>query len=206
MMMFLSLWILLLPLSSRIMRSVGSALIERQNELPECRLEYQTDVWTGCYDVVAQFSLSLERFLEANPQLTEECGGFVPGETYCIHRCEWCSVGSSVQFPRTQLNLLNSQRETSSSQLHHRWHLRPSDKLQPDLRWKRLWRLLWKRRIVGSSVDYCGVGNCQEGSCDGGGPYSTDGRCGRDFSYLPCPPKFGLCCSQHGLYATLCFP
>ena len=50
----------------------------------------------------------------------------------------------------------------------------------------------------GTGEDYCGIGNCQEGSCDGGQPYSTDGNCGVDFEYLPCPPKFGSCCSQYG--------
>lgn len=42
------------------------------------------------------------------------------------------------------------------------------------------------------------MGNCQEGGCFGGGAYSTDGLCGRDHDHLPCPPKFGLCCSEFG--------
>jgi hypothetical protein len=52
----------------------------------------------------------------------------------------------------------------------------------------------------GSGSDYCGIGNCQEGDCDGDVAYSTDGRCGQDFDYLECPPKFGACCSAYGKY------
>ncbi|KAF2795232.1 carbohydrate-binding module family 18 protein, partial [Melanomma pulvis-pyrius CBS 109.77] len=55
----------------------------------------------------------------------------------------------------------------------------------------------------GSGESFCGKGNCQDGKCEGGLPYSTDGKCGRDFDYLPCPPKFGLCCSGAGQCGNL---
>ncbi|KAH7356065.1 hypothetical protein BKA66DRAFT_446026 [Pyrenochaeta sp. MPI-SDFR-AT-0127] len=64
-----------------------SILVARQQTaLPPCRLNYTTDVWTGCADVLAQFELKLEEFLYANPQLGPACDGFKPGETYCISR------------------------------------------------------------------------------------------------------------------------
>lgn len=51
----------------------------------------------------------------------------------------------------------------------------------------------------GSGDEYCAPGNCQEGDCEGGAIYSLDGRCGTEFDYDICPPKFGLCCSAAGL-------
>lgn len=54
--------------------------------LPPCRLNYTTDVWTGCEDVLYQFHITLDDFIANNPGLKEECDGFVPGNTYCIVR------------------------------------------------------------------------------------------------------------------------
>jgi hypothetical protein len=49
-----------------------------------CRLNYTTDVWTGCDDVLAQFGIPLDGFIEANPGLGPACTNFVPGNTYCV--------------------------------------------------------------------------------------------------------------------------
>lgn len=94
--------------------------------------------------------------------------------------------------------------------------MRKADELQRHLCWKFIWRLLQRSRKVsrgysrltsnrtdpenrcGSGESFCGKGSCQDGTCEGGFPYSTDGKCGRDYDYLPCPPKFGLCCSAAG--------
>lgn len=55
--------------------------------LPPCALNFTTDVWTGCRDVLRQFYITLEYFRWANPgQFGEDCSGFVPGETYCVKR------------------------------------------------------------------------------------------------------------------------
>ena len=49
-----------------------------------CRLNYTTDVWTGCEDVLAQFKIPLDEFITANPGLGPACTNFVPGKTYCV--------------------------------------------------------------------------------------------------------------------------
>lgn len=54
------------------------------SEKLDCRQDYKTDVWTGCDDVLAQFQLTLEEFILANPSIGDECDGFVPGKTYCV--------------------------------------------------------------------------------------------------------------------------
>lgn len=51
-----------------------------------CHLEYTTDVWTGCAQLLEQFNVSLAYFRYANPEITANCASFVPGQTYCIHR------------------------------------------------------------------------------------------------------------------------
>jgi hypothetical protein len=63
-------------------------LVTRQNELGECRLNYTTDIWTWCEDVLAQFDITLDDFIDDNPSLSDGCAGFQPGETYCVGRCK----------------------------------------------------------------------------------------------------------------------
>jgi hypothetical protein len=59
--------------------------------------------------------------------------------------------------------------------------------------------LLTMGQSCGTGEDYCGPGNCQEGTCDGAPiPYSTNGLCGSQNGYKECPAKFGLCCSEFG--------
>ena len=52
----------------------------------DCHLEYTTDVWTGCAQILEQFNISLAYFQYANPNITANCANFVPGQSYCIHR------------------------------------------------------------------------------------------------------------------------
>lgn len=68
---------------------VDGLLMPRQETtaLP-CRLNYTTDVWTGCDDVLAQFGISLDQFRLANPSIGPACDQFVPGKTYCVAACE----------------------------------------------------------------------------------------------------------------------
>lgn len=52
-----------------------------------CRMNFTTNVWMGCDDLLAQFHLTLEDFMLANPSIGEACDGFEPGETYCVAPC-----------------------------------------------------------------------------------------------------------------------
>ena len=52
----------------------------------DCHLEYTTDVWTGCAQILEEFNISLAEFQYANPNITANCANFVPGQNYCIHR------------------------------------------------------------------------------------------------------------------------
>ncbi len=66
----------------------AGGLLARQQAAAPCRLNYTTDVWTGCDDVLAQFGISLDQFRLANPGIGDACDGFVPGKTYCVAACE----------------------------------------------------------------------------------------------------------------------
>lgn len=75
--------------SSLLFPPPGEALLplmKRQGGLPECRMNYTTDIWTTCYDVIVQFGLTFDDFIWSNPSLSEGCAGFEPGETYCVVR------------------------------------------------------------------------------------------------------------------------
>lgn len=52
----------------------------------------------------------------------------------------------------------------------------------------------------GTGDGYCGISKCQEGDCNGGRPFSTDGRCGKQNRELECggTAGFGTCCSSDG--------
>lgn len=78
-----------IALASSLPDLTGLEARQEQPLLPPCRLNYTTDVWTGCDDVLAQFHISLDDFLYANPELGEACSGFVPGNTYCVYRSEF---------------------------------------------------------------------------------------------------------------------
>ncbi|KAI0435824.1 hypothetical protein F4803DRAFT_277012 [Xylaria telfairii] len=147
----------------------------QQGEIPICRLNFTTDVWTGCEDVLAQFDLTLEQFMYANPGITKNCGNFIPGNTYCVAA------------------LVENRRNASTSGL-----CGAQVNFNVTCLGSSFGECCAGTGRCGSGNDYCAVGNCQEGACEGGGAYSTDGLCGRDHLYVPCPPKFGLCCSQWG--------
>jgi hypothetical protein len=67
---------------------VSGLMARQQASAAPCRLNYTTDVWTGCDDVLAQFGISLDQFRLANPGIGAACDGYVPGKTYCVAACE----------------------------------------------------------------------------------------------------------------------
>ncbi|KAJ4169800.1 hypothetical protein NW754_005948 [Fusarium falciforme] len=140
-----------------------------------CRMNFTTDVWTRCDDLLAQFDLTLEEFMLANPSIGEACDGFKPGETYCV--APYIDVAVNATEDGTCGREIDFSKTCIGSDF--------GDCCGADGK-------------CGSGEKFCGIGNCQEGACLGGGPWSTDGRCGRSVNYVPCPPKFGLCCSKDG--------
>ncbi|KAK6544363.1 hypothetical protein TWF694_001064 [Orbilia ellipsospora] len=48
----------------------------------------------------------------------------------------------------------------------------------------------------GSGYDYCGIGNCREGACEGGFGWSVDGKCGSRALEPKCGGKWGICCNS----------
>ncbi|KFA56368.1 hypothetical protein S40293_09444 [Stachybotrys chartarum IBT 40293] len=145
-------------------------------ELTQCRQNFTTDVWTLCEDVLAQFSLTLEQFTALNPQVGEICGAFVPGEAI---------ADQDANITISQDGSCGPEAEVLSTCVGSEF----GDCCGPD-------------GMCGSGEEFCGIGNCQEGACLGDGPYSIDGRCGRHANYVPCPQRFGTCCSQAGRCGT----
>ncbi|GKU10105.1 hypothetical protein FLAG1_08927 [Fusarium langsethiae] len=155
----------------------------------ECRQEFKTDVWTGCDDVLAQFQLTLEEFILANPTIGEECDGFVPGETYCVafnvprNVTEDGICGQKINFTKTCVG---------------------SD----------FGDCCGLDGKCGSGEEFCGD-NCQDGNCFGGTTttssipakpsatkaplsVSTNGDCAYNSGFTCKGSEFGDCCSAAG--------
>lgn len=117
------------------------ALHARQaSAAPLCRLNYTTDVWTGCDDVLAQFQIPLDGFITANPGLGPACTGFVPGKTYCV---SWRKCNHTKCF-KSSFKLAKPLpcRESDSKTHQQRWTMWQADELQCNVCRKHLWRLL----------------------------------------------------------------
>ncbi|KUJ07442.1 uncharacterized protein LY89DRAFT_743062 [Mollisia scopiformis] len=154
-----------------------SRLLRRQSSSNgTCRLSLQTDIWTSCAALLSEFNLTLDYFKSANPNIGANCANFQPGATYCL------SVPSGSPIPVSTNGLCGAQQN-------------------------------WTNTCIGSSAGaccgiggfcgtgeiFCGLGVCQEGTCDGAPiPYSTDGTCGSQIQWTECPPQFGDCCSEFG--------
>jgi hypothetical protein len=61
-------------------------LARQTQQLPECRYAYQTNVWTGCQDLLYTFGISLSYFRKVNPEISSTCDNYVAGNTYCLIR------------------------------------------------------------------------------------------------------------------------
>lgn len=87
-----------IALAASLRDLTGLVAKQEQPLLPPCRLNYTTDVWTGCDDVLAQFHISLDDFIYANPEIGEACSGFVPGNTYCVYRSEFPTENNFISM------------------------------------------------------------------------------------------------------------
>jgi hypothetical protein len=113
---------------------------------PECHLSYTTDVWTGCADVLFQFNISLAYFRYVNPNLTEDCSNFQPGDTYCIF------IGMQPRIASKQCSLIFKRSwQQHRNYCFSEWPLWCATKLDNDLRRQSIRQLLWIWRIVSNS-------------------------------------------------------
>ena len=94
----------------------ANGLMPRQQAAAPCRLNYTTDVWTGCDDVLAQFGISLDQFRLANPGIGDACDGYVPGKTYCVAACKVQKmVGRGGPVPALIFLAVQSTTKTSTN-------------------------------------------------------------------------------------------
>jgi hypothetical protein len=119
-------------------------MARQQTSAPPCRLNYTTDVWTGCDDVLAQFGISLDQFRLANPGIGAACDGFVPGNTYCVAACK-CKRYHCTSVLPSDVYLVSSAAEGTNI---YRRTLRCPSKLHCYMRWERMGGLLWQWRLV----------------------------------------------------------
>lgn len=85
--------VLLASASATLLEDLGLGLLERHNQLYRrqtvasnftCRLNYTTNLWSSCAQVLQEFNLTLDAFESVNPTIGENCTNFNPGSTYCI--------------------------------------------------------------------------------------------------------------------------
>ncbi|KAI6091580.1 hypothetical protein F4821DRAFT_226441 [Hypoxylon rubiginosum] len=176
--------------SASILEGLGFGVVESQGLLQTqsqllrrqaannstCRFSVTTDIWTNCAGLLSEFNLTLDYFKEANPSIGANCTDFQPGATYCV------SLTTGNAIPISSNGQCGSQQNWTSTCIGSQWG-----------------NCCGIGGYCGTGEDYCGPGNCQEGSCDGAPiPYSTNGLCGSQNYWPECPPKFGLCCSKDG--------
>ncbi|KAI1079762.1 hypothetical protein F5B20DRAFT_542342 [Whalleya microplaca] len=141
-----------------------------------CRLNSTTTIWGSCAALLGEFNITVDYFEAMNPTIGDNCTNFVPGSTYCVSD----NLGTSL--PISTSGTCGAQQNWTNTCMGSQWG-----------------DCCGSGGYCGTGDDYCGLGNCQEGTCDGAPiPYTTDGTCGSQNDYLECPPKFGLCCSQYG--------
>lgn len=79
--------------SASLLQDLGLGQVERHNGLQRrqmmtsnstCRLNYTTNLWSSCAQVLQEFNLTLDAFEDVNPTIGINCTNFVPGSTYCI--------------------------------------------------------------------------------------------------------------------------
>jgi hypothetical protein len=54
-----------------------------------CILFYKTRAGDGCYDIAAEFGVTLNEFYELNPAVGENCGSLWPNYYYCVGMWMW---------------------------------------------------------------------------------------------------------------------
>ncbi|PSR80524.1 hypothetical protein BD289DRAFT_440635 [Coniella lustricola] len=141
-----------------------------------CRLNYTTNIWMSCAGLLGEFNITVDYFEAMNPTIGINCTNFQPGATYCVSE----SLGTAL--PISSNGLCGSQQNWTNTCIGSIWG-----------------DCCGSGGYCGTGDDYCGQGNCQEGTCDGAPiPYSIDGLCGSQNDYVECPAKFGLCCSEFG--------
>ncbi|KAI1373410.1 hypothetical protein F4677DRAFT_429549 [Hypoxylon crocopeplum] len=176
--------------SASILESLGFGIVESQGLLQKhsqllrrqtennatCRFSVTTDIWIYCASFLSEFNLTLDYFMTANPSIGANCSNFQPGATYCV------SLTNGTSVPISSNGLCGVQQNWTNTCIGSQWG-----------------DCCGVGGYCGTGEDYCGPGNCQEGTCDGAPiPYSTDGLCGSQNKWPECPSKFGLCCSKDG--------
>ncbi|KAI0008467.1 hypothetical protein F4779DRAFT_641840 [Xylariaceae sp. FL0662B] len=155
--------------AASILESLGFGVVESQGFVT-------TDIWTSCAGLLSEFNLTLDYLKAANPSIGADCNNFRPGATYCIS----LTTGATIFISSN--GQCGAQQNWTSTCIGSQWG-----------------DCCAVGGYCGTGEDYCGLGNCQEGACDGAPiPYSTNGLCGSQNYWLGCPPKFGLCCSKDG--------
>ncbi|KAI0538348.1 hypothetical protein GGR58DRAFT_468638 [Xylaria digitata] len=176
--------------SASILESHGFSIVESRGMLQRhaeilrrqttgnatCRFSMPTDIWTTCASLLSEFNLTLSYFRTANPSIGPSCAGFQPGSTYCI------SLTSGSPIPVSTNGMCGAQQNWTSTCIGSQWG-----------------DCCGVGGYCGTGSDYCGPGNCQEGTCEGAPiSYSINGLCGSQNMWYTCPPKFGSCCSRDG--------
>ncbi|OTA65821.1 carbohydrate-binding module family 18 protein [Hypoxylon sp. EC38] len=136
--------------SATLLEDLGLGLLERHNLLSRrqtvssnftCRLNYTTNLWSSCAQVLQEFNLTLDAFEDINPSIGENCTNFNPGSTYCVA----AAVGDAL--PISSNGLCGVQQNWTNTCIGSQWG-----------------DCCGIGGYCGTGEDYCGLGNCQEGT------------------------------------------
>ncbi|KAK3325106.1 WSC domain-containing protein [Apodospora peruviana] len=137
---------------------------------PECGLYYEVRAQDTCQVIALRYGITLDAFLQLNPELLADCTNLWLGYSYCVYPVApaptstdgTCGPGSdrNAVCPGSGFGDCCSNDGT-----------------------------------CGSGTDFCAPQNCQSGGCESG-QLTPDGSCGPDHNYYVCTA--GDCCSIYG--------
>ncbi|KAI0118067.1 carbohydrate-binding module family 18 protein [Hypoxylon sp. NC0597] len=107
-----------------LLEDLGLGLLERHNHLSRrqtvgsnytCRLNYTTNLWSSCAQVLQEFNLTLDAFQDINPSISDNCENFNPGSMYCVA----AAVGDAL--PISSNGLCGVQQNWTNTCIGSQW-------------------------------------------------------------------------------------
>ena len=105
----------------------------------ECHLTVPTDAWTTCQQILDRYRLSLDVFHKYNPSINADCGGYVPGQSYCVSAGQSDSLHDSLTEGGRETDVRSIRNTTTR---FDNWALRCTGQLDEQLYRVNIWELL----------------------------------------------------------------
>ncbi|KAJ9156077.1 carbohydrate-binding module family 50 protein [Pleurostoma richardsiae] len=159
-----------------------------------CDVFYLVQSGDGCYDIAADYGISLDDFYTWNPAVGTDCSGLWPNYYVCVGIQSSSSTASSSSAPTS--TSITATATASSQPISTDGTCGGTTGMT--CAGSQFGNCCSSSGYCGSTSAYCG-GGCQTafGTCDAGSDkISPDGTCGGSQGYTCSGSQFGSCCSS----------